>query len=131
MTETLKALVVDDSSPVRSAIVAALNGSDIEVFEAANFAEAMKVSKTIDELNLLVSDYNMPGEDGLELVRQLREIRSDNFEVIMVTTETDVRLRNAAKDLGVKAWMIKPFSGKNIIHAVNVIFSRTEKITSV
>ena len=65
-----KVLIVDDEAPMRLLIRAALEGMPVEMVEAADGKEAMKLIET-NQPDLLLSDYQMPKWDGLTLCHEL------------------------------------------------------------
>src|SRR5262249_27345617 len=89
-TENLQGLVVDDSAAARAHIRAVLRGlgfrSITEVADGAAAVEQLRQGK----FDLVVTDYNMPGLNGRELVRFIRQdSATPAVPVLMVTTETD------------------------------------------
>jgi two-component system, chemotaxis family, chemotaxis protein CheY len=107
-----KALVVDDSRAVRMILCKTLKAIGYEVCEAANGKEALDVlaaDKTA--VTLVLSDWNMPEMNGLELLKQLR--RDPDFAslvVIMVTTETELDQMVLALEAGANEYVMKPFT---------------------
>lgn len=107
-----KALIVDDSSVMRKIVERSLRqaGLDLEVFEAANGAEALAVlaDKRVD---LILSDINMPVMDGLEFVRQLQDTpHAQGTPVVMITTEGSESNVVQALSLGARGYIRKPFT---------------------
>ncbi len=85
----MKLLVVDDSSTMRRIIkntLARLNYKD--VLEAEDGVVAWRVMCENDDIDMLITDWNMPEMNGLELVKKVRaESKYDDMPIIMVTTE--------------------------------------------
>src|SRR5208283_3959871 len=103
-----KALVVDDSRAVRMILSRTLKELGYEVREAANGREALDVIESErNSVDLLVTDWNMPEMNGLELLKQLR--RNPEFSslvVVMVTTETEMDHIAAALDAGANEYVM-------------------------
>jgi two-component system chemotaxis response regulator CheY len=85
-----KALVVDDSRAVRMILAKTLKELGFEVQEAANGREAWEVIEAEGTaFTLVLSDWNMPEVNGLELLKRLRQNPElSSLIVVMVTTET-------------------------------------------
>lgn len=107
-----KALVVDDSRAVRMILARTLREIGYEVCEAANGREALKVieaEKTA--LTLVLTDWNMPEVNGLDLLKQVRQDpQLSSLVVVMVTTETELDQMSAALDAGANEYVMKPFT---------------------
>ena len=117
-------LIVDDSFPMRAVIkkVIKASGFDIgEFFEASNGKEALQV---MDDqwLDLVLTDYNMPDMNGLELLKAMK--RSDtlaDIPVVVVTTEgSDLRVEEFLSQ-GATAYIKKPFAPEQIKSHLNRI----------
>jgi two-component system chemotaxis response regulator CheY len=121
---TMRFLVVDDSSTMRRIITNTLNKiGQHDVIEASNGREGLEKLATTD-VDLIITDWNMPEMNGIDFIRALRASASlKETPVLMVTT-------NAAKDdivealrAGVNSYIVKPFSPdtfKEKIEAVRV-----------
>jgi two-component system chemotaxis response regulator CheY len=107
-----KALVVDDSRAVRMILARTLREIGYEVCEAANGREALKVieaEKTA--LTLVLTDWNMPEINGLDLLKLVRQDpQLSSLVVVMVTTETEVDQMAAALEAGANEYVMKPFT---------------------
>lgn len=105
MRSSLSIAVVDDDRSVRASLVTLLrsHGFVVEDFNSAEqFIEAFEAGK----FGCLLSDIQMPGMNGLELVRWLRD-RDIDLPVVFMTAEPDERL--AALVLEPEAVLLKPF----------------------
>jgi CheY-like chemotaxis protein len=100
-------LIVDDSPIVREPIAAALRSAGYETGCAASGTEALaKLQSRMPALMLL--DVSMPGIDGLDLLRTLRDlIATQNLPVILLTGSSDRQLVLRAAELGVRDYMLK------------------------
>jgi two-component system chemotaxis response regulator CheY len=112
----IKALVVDDSKTIRMIMRRILVELGYEVCEAANGREALDAieagNATID---LVLTEWNMPEMNGLELVKRLRQDPAcSSLKVIMVTTETELGQMASALEAGADEYVMKPFT-KNIL----------------
>jgi two-component system chemotaxis response regulator CheY len=108
----LKLLVVDDSSTMRRIIKNTLQRLGFEdVLEAEHGIEAWQVMERTPDINVLITDWNMPEMNGLELVRKVRaDGRYDAMPIIMVTTEGGKAEVITALKAGVNNYIVKPFT---------------------
>jgi two-component system chemotaxis response regulator CheY len=107
-----KALVVDDSRTIRTILKRILLELGYEVCEAADGREALAI---IDAeggaVSLVLTDWNMPEMDGLELLKRLRQNpHLSLLKIIMVTTETELDRMVLALDAGANEYVMKPFT---------------------
>lgn len=123
----MKLLVVDDAIVARKMIQRHLTGS---LYARATLLEASSAEKALEmfdtEVSVVMSDWNMPGMDGLEFVQHLREMEiswgrgpEQQVPVIMITTEGTAQKVNLAKESGVNEYIVKPFSSDQLIQTLN------------
>jgi len=108
----LKLLVVDDSSTMRRIIKNTLQrlGFD-DVLEAEHGVEAWQIMERTPGINVLITDWNMPEMNGLDLVRKVRaESKYESMPIIMVTTEGGKAEVITALKAGVNNYIVKPFT---------------------
>ena len=107
-----KALVVDDSRAVRMILSRTLKEIGYEVFEAANGREALEVIETERAgLKLVLTDWNMPEVNGLDLLKQVRQNpQLSSVVMVMVTTETELDQISTALEAGASEYVMKPFT---------------------
>ncbi len=106
-----KALIVDDSRTIRLILRRILVEMGYEVCEAANGREALAAIETERPMSLVLTDWNMPEMNGLELVKQLRQNPElAPLRVVMVTTETELGHMVLALDAGANEYVMKPFT---------------------
>ena len=103
-----RALVVDDSGPMRAIVIRNLKSLGIEeIVEAADGAEALKLFRS-SVFTVVITDYNMPLMNGLDLVKGIRSSGSE-VPILMLTTEAERSTVLAAIQAGVSGYLIKPF----------------------
>jgi len=114
----MRALIVDDSPVMRKVVERALRQAGIkltEVLEAGNGAEALEVLRHTEPPNLIMSDINMPGMDGLEFLEQRRtENLAPGVPIFMITTESSAPLVLRAIAAGARGYICKPFTADQI-----------------
>ncbi len=107
-------LVVDDFASIRHFICETLQRMGYDTVAAANGSEAYQILNHIPNVNLVLSDYNMPDCTGYEL---LKKIKSNplvaNVPVMFLTTESNPEKMRAAKEAGLCAWIRKSYRADN------------------
>ena len=112
-------MIVDDSASFRSVVAISLKGAGFDVIEACDGKDAL-AKLTGQRVHLIVSDVNMPNMDGITFVRELKNLPSYKFTpVLMLTTESQPEKKQAARDAGAKAWLVKPFQPPLLLDAVS------------
>ncbi|MCF6330109.1 MAG: chemotaxis response regulator CheY [Sulfurimonas sp.] len=108
----MKLLVVDDSSTMRRIIkntLARLGYKDI--LEGADGVEGWNQIDSNPDIDMLITDWNMPEMNGLELVKKVRaDSRFTDLPIIMVTTEGGKTEVITALKAGVNNYIVKPFT---------------------
>jgi two-component system, chemotaxis family, chemotaxis protein CheY len=106
-----KALVVDDSKTIRTILKRILPELGYEVCEAAGGKEALAVIDAEGtSVSLVLTDWDMPEMDGLDLLKRLRQNPELSLlKIIMVTTETELGRMVSALDAGANEYVMKPF----------------------
>jgi two-component system KDP operon response regulator KdpE len=106
----MRVLVVDDEQPLREALERALRVEHYEVETAESGAQALERMKSGGHgIDAVVLDVLMPGVDGLEVCRHLRN-SGDKTPVLMLTARVEVEDRVAGLDAGADDYLVKPFS---------------------
>ncbi|MFP5352956.1 MAG: HD domain-containing phosphohydrolase [Actinomycetota bacterium] len=120
-------LVVEDEEPIRRVLVRMLGKHGYSCEQAGNGTEA-RAALAQDSFELVLSDVNMPGESGIDLVEDLLNDMSD-LAVIMVTGVDDHELAERALDLGAYGYIIKPFEHNELlINVSNALRRRSLEI---
>ena len=109
----VRALIVDDSTVMRKIVERSLRQaglSSLIVFEAGTGVDGLEVLKS-HQVDLILSDINMPSMDGLEFVRQIRASGlAEGVPVVMITTESSEEHVKQAIQAGAKGFIRKPFT---------------------
>jgi two-component system chemotaxis response regulator CheY len=113
----IRALIVDDSTVMRKIIERSLRQAGLSfsvVYEAGSGTEALEVLKTKD-VDLILSDINMPSMDGLEFLRQIRaQNLAAGVPVVMITTESSEEHVKEAIQAGARGYIRKPFTAEQV-----------------
>lgn len=109
----VRVLVADDSSTMRKIILRSLQAVGVpSAVEAADGEEAVKMFKPGD-FDLVLTDWNMPGKSGLEVIQEIRKIDKD-VKIMMVTTEAEKSRVMEAIQAGVTDYLVKPFTADTL-----------------
>jgi two-component system response regulator MprA len=119
-----KVLIVDDEPAVRAALDRALRLDRYEVELAADGREALDLLSE-GRADAIVLDVAMPGIDGLEVCRRLREA-GDRTPVLMLTARDAVDDRVAGLDAGADDYLVKPFALKELKARLRALLRRAE-----
>lgn len=108
----MKLLVVDDSSTMRRIIKNTLSRLGYEdVLEGEDGLQGWTVLNENSDIGMLITDWNMPEMNGLELVKKVRgDTRFSDLPIIMVTTEGGKAEVITALKAGVNNYIVKPFT---------------------
>ncbi len=102
-------LAVDDSPSIRQMIQVVLGPAGHTVIEAGDGAEGLAKARS-ETVNLVITDLNMPGMNGLEMIKQLRTLPScTGVPILFLSTESDEAIKQQAKAAGATGWITKPF----------------------
>jgi DNA-binding response OmpR family regulator len=115
-------LVVDDDAAIRQLVDEYLQRNDFRVSSAvdgAGFAAALR-SQVLD---LVLLDLRLPGEDGMQLLRELRT--ESQIPVIILTGRTEEADRVMGLELGADDYLTKPFSPRELLARIRTVLRRT------
>ena len=109
----MRILIVDDSAMMRALIKRVIGLTELhvdEIVEAADGAEALRILES-REVNLLLTDVNMPGMTGVELLREIARLdRWPDLVRVIISTDGSASRRDEAAELDVRCYLEKPFS---------------------
>jgi len=113
-------LVVDDSQTYRMVIVEALKGIHLNVLEAENGEEALEIIKESENISLVITDYEMPILNGLQLTFKIREkYNKDQMAIIAISSMDNKNVISKFLRFGINDFIHKPFSTDEIITRIN------------
>ena len=112
-----KVLIVDDDPAMRFSLDALLY-AEFSIRCAANVPQARAIIE-LEEFDVVITDYEMPGESGLELMQWLSE-RNSSAMVILVTGHTGLpEVRSAEVDTSIVRVLAKPYDPARLVRLVN------------
>ena len=118
MTESQRILVVDDEPNIADVISMALRYQGFEVETAGDGASALQAVASFRP-HLLVLDIMLPDVDGFEVARRLKgEERTRSIPIVMLTALDRDEHRQRSKQMGVVAYLTKPFDPDRLMEAI-------------
>lgn len=128
MNKDISILVVDDFPTMRRivrSLLRELGFSNIE--EAEDGQEALSKLQSGD-FEFVVSDWNMPNLDGLEMLKRIRsDEKTKALPVLMVTAEAKKENIIAAAQAGASGYVVKPFTAATLEDKLNKIFEKLSR----
>jgi two-component system, OmpR family, response regulator MprA len=122
--QAVKILVVDDERAVRDSLRRALELQGYQVDLAADGAEALALLEANGQPDAVVLDILMPGIDGLEVCRRIRE-EGNEVPVLMLTARDAVGDRVEGLDAGADDYLVKPFALEELLARIRALLRRT------
>lgn len=120
-----KVLIADDSETLRMELKDVLESGGHEVIEAVDGLDGVRKAEASENVDLIISDYNMPGIDGITMVTKIKAMEKyANVPVGMLTTESSKELKAAGKEAGVIVWFVKPFDPDRLLKTVEKILEK-------
>ena len=111
-------MVVEDVKNVRELLSLILKNEGFDVIESENGQDAWNKLGGSD-IDMLITDLNMPLMNGFELVKKLRSSADFHLTpVVMVTSENQEPIKKKAKQLGVNEWLMKPLIPADLMNVV-------------
>lgn len=115
-------LLVDDSATILLSISGILSKAGYAVDKAASAAEGLAKFKGGAKVDLLITDLNMPGMNGIEFIREVRKLPSHRFmPILFLTTESQQEKRTEAKAAGASGWLVKPATAEGLLDTVKMV----------
>jgi DNA-binding response OmpR family regulator len=112
----MRVLVVEDEPFIRILIVETLEGEGFEILEAASGTEACALIDNPDQIDLIVTDLNLPEANGVEVAKHARR-QKPTVPVLYVTARSDLLDQLAAPRP--YSYLPKPFTMRELTHAVD------------
>ncbi|MCG6143117.1 response regulator [Leptospira bandrabouensis] len=122
-------LVVDDSPTVLKIVRLALSSQGHKVITCDTGEKALEILKSDISIHLGIFDFNMPGISGIELIREVKKVRSQKaFKFLVLSTEDKPEIISKALANGADVWMIKPFNNEQLIKQVTELIEKDVSI---
>jgi two-component system, OmpR family, alkaline phosphatase synthesis response regulator PhoP len=120
-------LVVDDEPKITQLVRDYLERAGFSVLVAYEGKKALSLAKT-EKPDMVVLDLGLPQLDGLDFTREFR--KNSNAPIIMLTARAEESDKLIGLELGADDYMTKPFSPKELVARVRVVFRRIENALS-
>ena len=115
-------MLVDDSATILLSISSILSKAGYTVEKAANAEIALQKFNAGAKINLLITDLNMPGMNGIELIKEVRKLPSYRFmPILFLTTESQQTKRAEAKAAGASGWLVKPATAESLLNTIKLV----------
>ena len=127
INKDMKILVVDDHESMRRIVKQALNDLGFKNVEMADDGTTALPMLKDNDFDFLISDWNMPGMQGIDLLRAVRA--DDNLKklpVLMVTAEAKKEQIIEAAKSGVNDYCVKPFNRETLNTKIENVFSKLQ-----
>ncbi len=115
---TIKILFVEDEMDLITIISDTLSKLGANFLTAKNGAEGLELFQANNDIQLIVSDINMPVMNGIEMIRKIRESGS-NIPCVIMSAHTEPEYLKSADELNVADYILKPFDFIKFINLVS------------
>ncbi len=114
-------LTVDDSATMREMIAFTLQREGYQVDMATDGDHGLEMARK-QPYDLILTDVNMPGRDGLTLVKDLRQIPSLlKVPILVLTTEATPEMKQRGREAGATGWIVKPFTPEKLVETLQKV----------
>ncbi|MEJ6480604.1 response regulator [Nostoc punctiforme UO1] len=114
-------LVVDDEAAIRDVTKTSLESHNYKAMIASDGIEAIALyAEYRDKISLVLTDMVMPSMDGITTIRTLRKINPD-VKIIAVSGMTSTDKVNTAYDMGIKAFLSKPYTASQLLQIISTV----------
>ncbi len=121
---TRRVLTVDDSKTMRDMVGFTLRSAGYEVMEAEDGVRALSLLAGT-QVDLVITDINMPNMDGVTLVKELRARPAfKSTPILILTTEGGDAKKAQGRAAGATGWIVKPFAPDKLLQVVDKVCPR-------
>lgn len=114
-------LTVDDSASIRQMVSFTLKSAGYGVTEAVDGNAGLAAAKS-GSYSLIITDQNMPGMDGITLVKNLRALpQYKTTPILILTTEASDSMKAQGRAAGATGWIVKPFDPSRLLDVVRKV----------
>jgi len=119
MSKTI--VVIDDSESIRELVGLTLENAGHSVAKGVDGQDAMQLFDG-REINLVITDLNMPRMDGISVIREIRKMNAySSIPILVLTTESQTAKKEEAKAVGATGWIVKPFVADKLLEVVKKV----------
>jgi len=114
--------LVDDSPTMLASMAGMLGQAGLAVERAVSAEAALVRLRAAPPLRLIITDYHMPGMNGVELIREIRKLPAYRFlPILMLTTESEQGKRDMARAAGATGWLVKPVAADKLLQVLQQV----------
>ena len=115
-------MLVDDSATILLSLSSILTKAGYGVEKAANAQEGLAKFNSGVKADLLITDLNMPGMNGIEFIKEVRKLPARKFmPILFLTTESQQEKRAEAKAAGASGWLVKPATADGLLNTIKMV----------
>lgn len=115
-------MLVDDSATILLSISNILTKAGYGVEKAPNAQDGLAKFKAGTKVDLLITDLNMPGMNGIEFIKEVRKLPSYRFmPILFLTTESQQSKKAEAKAAGASGWLVKPATADELLNTIKLV----------
>ncbi|MCE1243874.1 response regulator [Oryzomicrobium sp.] len=82
----------------------------------------LSISSILTKADLLITDLNMPGMNGIEFIKEVRKLPACRFmPILFLTTESEQSKRLEAKAAGASGWIVKPATADQLLNTIKLV----------
>ena len=117
--------LVDDSSTMLASMAGVLKQAGVAVETAGSAKQALTKLASGPPLRLMITDYHMPGMNGVELIKAVRKLAPYRFlPILVLTTVSEDSKRNEARAAGATGWLVKPVAADKLMQVIAQVAPR-------
>ncbi|WP_029041805.1 response regulator [Cucumibacter marinus] len=117
----MRVLTVDDSRTILAMLKHTLTDAGYEVLQAENGQQGLDMLGQ-ENVDVVITDVNMPVMDGIEFIRQVRAGgQHHNLPILILTTETSQEKRDLGRAAGGTGWIVKPFDPDKLVSVIRKV----------
>lgn len=114
--------LVDDSATILLSISNILAKAGYATEKASNAEEALRKLQGGLKIDLLITDLNMPGMNGIDLIKEVRKLPAYKFvPILFLTTESQQSRKAEAKAAGASGWIVKPATADELLNTIKLV----------
>jgi len=115
-------MLVDDSTTILLSVSSVLTKSGYSVEKASSAEAALQKLGSGIKIDLLLTDLNMPGMNGIELIKEVRKLPAYKFvPILFLTTESQQAKKQEAKAAGASGWIVKPATADELLNTIRLV----------
>lgn len=118
-------LLIDDDFDILELLELILSNAGYKVLITAHASKVQKLIQN-NEINLIILDYKMPKSDGLELIKEIKELNR-NIPVIFYSANNTKEVRESALRMGALDYIVKPINEKMLLSIIDKVFNKSKE----